>query len=110
MRRLWICFAALAFASAGAAISANTKPPQGVTTVELPNNVGPTFKPGPGAEVASQYCLTCHAPAYVAIQPPLSSAQWTAEVTKMRKAYGASIPDSDAATIVQYLTNEYGKR
>jgi hypothetical protein len=62
-----------------------------------------------GAGAARQYCTTCHAPAYVAIQPPMSAARWTAEVAKMQTAYGAEIPPGAASTIVQYLTTEYGK-
>jgi sulfite dehydrogenase (cytochrome) subunit B len=109
MKPLWLLCAALALASAGAAISATATPPQGTTAIDLPGNVGPTFKPGPGVEAVREYCITCHAPAYVAIQPPLTSTQWTAEVTKMRKVYGASIPDDAAATIVQYLSTQYGR-
>jgi mono/diheme cytochrome c family protein len=100
----------LVVAAAAAAISASPTPPKGTTTILLPSNVGPTFKPGPGAEAATEYCATCHAPAYVAIQPPLTQTQWTAEVMKMQHAYGATIPPDAAATIVAYLTSEYGKR
>jgi sulfite dehydrogenase (cytochrome) subunit B len=86
---------------------ANPKPPTGTTTIALPVDTA-TFKPGPGSEIAQKYCATCHSPAYVAMQPPLKAAQWTAEVAKMQKVYGASIPADAAATIVQYLTAEYG--
>ena len=108
MRSSWLFFVPLAFAAAGIAFAENSAP-QGTTTIALPTGVGPTFKPGPGAKAAGKYCTTCHSSAYVAIQPPLNATQWAAEVTKMRKVYGASIPDDAAATIVQYLTTEYGK-
>jgi sulfite dehydrogenase (cytochrome) subunit B len=108
--RSWPLFVALATAGTGAALSADPAPPTGTTTIVLPRDVGPTFKPGPGADVAEQHCTSCHSAAYVAIQPPLTSAQWTAEVTKMRHAFGAPIPDDAAAAIVQYLVAEYGKQ
>jgi|SRR6516165_9002405 hypothetical protein len=108
MKRPLFLLLLLLLTGAGAAISANAAPPAGTTTIALPS-VGPSFKPGPGVAAASEYCTTCHSPAYVAIQPPFTAAQWTAEVTKMRRVYGAPIPDDAAATIVQYLTTEYGK-
>ena len=69
-----------------------------------------TFKPGPGSAAVLGNCLTCHSAAYVSTQPPLDHAHWDAEVTKMRKAYGAAISDADQATIVDYLTANYGPR
>jgi sulfite dehydrogenase (cytochrome) subunit B len=109
MRRSWFLLVLLVAAGAGVALSANPAPPTGTTTITLPRNAGPSFKPGPGAETAEKYCTTCHSPAYVAIQPPMTGAQWTAEVTKMQRAYGATIPPDAAATIVQYLASEYGR-
>ncbi len=108
MKLAWLpLFVVLAIAGAGVALSQKA-PPQGTVTIEMPN-VNPTFKPGPGAGRAQQYCQTCHSPAYVAIQPPLTAAQWTAEVTKMQKAYGAPIPDDAVAALAQYLAVTYGK-
>jgi hypothetical protein len=37
-----------------------------------------------------------------------SAALWDAEVTKMIKAFGAPIEDEDAATIKDYLKQNYG--
>jgi mono/diheme cytochrome c family protein len=102
-------FVIVAAAGAGIALSANTTPPQGKTTIAFPPDARPTFKPGPGVEKAQQYCAVCHSPAYVAIQPPFTAAQWTAEVTKMQKTYGAPIPPEQVAPLVEYLTAEYGK-
>ena len=77
--------------------------------VTLPGDLSFAFKPGHGSQAAQTYCLTCHSSAYVSTQPPLDRAHWDAEVTKMRKAFGAPIPDKDAAEIVDYLTATYGK-
>jgi sulfite dehydrogenase (cytochrome) subunit B len=105
----WLFFLALAFAGTAVAISANVTLPEGTVTIALPSDASPALRPGPGVEAVQRYCVRCHSSAYVAIQPSLTAAQWTAEVTKMRRVFGASIPDDAAATIVQYLTVEYGK-
>lgn len=83
--------------------------PKGTVSIALPGDAGLAFKPGPGMEEARRNCLTCHSSAYVSTQPALTKAQWTAEVTKMKAAYGAPIPDDQVAPIVEYLTTVYGK-
>jgi len=40
--------------------------------------------------------------------PFLNGAGWDAEVTKMIKAYGAPIDDTDAKAIADYLKKNYG--
>jgi hypothetical protein len=40
--------------------------------------------------------------------PYLDAAGWTAEVTKMIKAFGAPIDDADAKAIAGYLAKNYG--
>jgi sulfite dehydrogenase (cytochrome) subunit B len=39
----------------------------------------------------------------------LTTAQWTAEVIKMKNVYGAPIPDDQVPGIVAYLVAQYGK-
>lgn len=68
------------------------------------------FKPGPGLEVAQVQCMICHSADYIYMQPPLSKDQWQAEVTKMKKVFGAPIPDSDIDTVVTYLLSQNGKK
>ncbi|HTJ25414.1 MAG TPA: cytochrome c [Candidatus Limnocylindria bacterium] len=94
---------------ASAALAAGPAPPKGTVSINLPGDAGFGFKPGPGVESAQRYCLTCHSSAYVSTQPVLTKAQWTAEVTKMKAAYGAQIPDDQVAPIADYLTTAYGK-
>jgi sulfite dehydrogenase (cytochrome) subunit B len=68
--------------------------------------------PGEGSEVAQAHCLVCHSADYVTTQPrglANPTAFWTAEVAKMRKAYGAALTDEDSAKIVAYLVAAYGK-
>jgi len=107
-KRLFIA-AILAGMLAGAAAAAGSKVPHGTVTVVLPPDTTFAFKPGTGVTAAQTYCLTCHSAAYVSTQPVLTKAQWTAEVTKMKAAYGAQIPDDQVGPIADYLTATYGK-
>jgi len=76
--------------------------------IELPAETG-TFKPGAGSELAQQQCVICHSADYVVIQPPGKPlAFWKAEVEKMKKVYGAQIPDDQVEPIAQYLARAYG--
>ncbi len=81
-----------------------------VVTVSFP---APTidFKPGPNLAAAQANCLICHGADYVYNQPPLSRAQWTAEVNKMRNVYKALLADDAVAVdkIVDYLMSQNGK-
>jgi hypothetical protein len=63
----------------------------------------------PGYVPASSLCVTCHSADYVKYQPgTLTRANWTAEVTKMKKTYGAPIPDEAINPIADYLVKTYG--
>ena len=54
-------------------------------------------------------CQACHSLAYIPMNSPyLDAAGWTAEVTKMIKAFGAPIDDADAKAIADYLAKNYG--
>lgn len=67
------------------------------------------LKPGPGAELVGSQCLICHSADYITTQPrdkPL--AFWKAEVEKMKKVYGASIPDDQIDPVSEYLARNYG--
>ncbi len=88
------------------AASANAAP----VPYELPEETT-ELRPGPNLEVAQSNCGACHSADYVSTQPrPLANPRtfWTAEVTKMIKAYKAPIDDADVALIVDYLTATYG--
>ena len=76
--------------------------------IELPPE-STTLRQGAGSDLAMRQCMTCHSADYVAIQPPGKPlAFWKAEVEKMKKVYGAPIPDAEIDPIAQYLTREYG--
>lgn len=63
---------------------------------------------GSGNDIASATCNTCHTSDYIIMNSTfLTADQWKAEVTKMRKAFGAPIDDETAAKIIAYLTANY---
>jgi hypothetical protein len=105
---------ALGFLLLALAVVAGFSATSGQTTtnstvrITLPGDGRFAFKDGPGKAVAQQYCIMCHSTAYVSTQPLLNHDQWTAEVVKMQKVYGAPIPDTAIAPIADYLTLAYG--
>jgi sulfite dehydrogenase (cytochrome) subunit B len=67
------------------------------------------LKPGDGLETVQNNCAACHSLDYVLMNSPFMDAKtWTAEVTKMKAAFGADISDADAKIIADYLTRNYG--
>ncbi len=110
MNKRYALFAAALLLGSGIALAAGPAPPKGTTSITLPGEAGASFKPGAGGVAAAQsFCLSCHSSAYVAMQPVLNTAQWTAEVNKMKAVYGAPIPDDQVPAIVSYLVTEYGR-
>jgi hypothetical protein len=110
MRGLVLASAFAAVALAGFALAVRgpaVAQPTTVTIVLPPPDV--TFPGGDEAEPARRHCLVCHSSDYVFTQPKLTRKQWTAEVTKMVKVYGAVVPDADATAIVDYLVAQNGK-
>jgi len=62
-----------------------------------------------GVDKVEANCQACHSLAYIPMNSPyLDAAGWTAEVTKMIKAFGAPIDDADAKAIADYLAKNYG--
>jgi hypothetical protein len=62
---------------------------------------------GEGRAETEGFCSLCHSTRYITMQPPLPAATWEAEVTKMRKTFGAPIPDASAVVIIKYLQAHY---
>jgi len=100
--RIAVIMASLAVALLGAAAL-----PKKVEIQLPPSSIA--FKPGPNQNVAQANCLVCHNADYVYFQPRLTTAQWTAEVNKMRAVYKANIADDDVPKIVEYLMSQNGK-
>lgn len=77
--------------------------------IDLPKESATTYQPGPHVELANARCLICHSTDYVTTQPPnLPRKTWEAEVTKMKKVYGAPIGDEEIATLTDYFAKTYG--
>jgi mono/diheme cytochrome c family protein len=69
------------------------------------------LKEGRGKELVESNCIMCHSLDYVPMNSPfLDRKGWEATVTKMMKAMGAPITEQDAAAIVDYLAQNYGKK
>ena len=67
------------------------------------------LKQGAGLDTVERHCNVCHSLDYVVMNSPfLDEAGWDAEVAKMINAFGASIDETDAKIIVDYLKKNYG--
>lgn len=73
-----------------------------VRFIELPE-VEPDLPPGAARDAVLVNCVACHSTRYITIQPPLTRETWVAEVTKMRKTFGAPVPEEQVNAIVDYL-------
>ena len=67
----------------------------------------PQLEAGEGQAEVEGYCSMCHSTRYITMQPPLPAPAWEAEVTKMKKTFGATMPDAAASRIIQYLQAHY---
>ncbi len=67
----------------------------------------PELESGEGKAEVEGYCGTCHSTRYITMQPPLPAAAWEVEVAKMKKAFGATVPDEATSKIVGYLQKHY---
>jgi len=68
------------------------------------------LKGGAGRDTVEAMCSGCHSLDYIPLNSAFLDKQgWTAEVNKMINAYGAPIPQADAAKVVDYLSANYGK-
>jgi hypothetical protein len=70
-----------------------------------------TLKEGPNLDKVRANCVPCHSLDYIPLNSPfLDEKGWEAVVTKMVKAYGASIKEEDQKPIAEYLAKYYGKK
>jgi len=67
----------------------------------------PELAAGAGKDEVENNCELCHSPRYITMQPAMSAQAWSDEVNKMRKTFGASIPEDTAQKIIQYLGSHY---
>jgi mono/diheme cytochrome c family protein len=79
-------------------------------SIDLPQETA-SYQPStlPGYQLVQKNCMICHAAQYVQTQPPSSPrAYWLATVKKMKKPFGAPLPDEDIPDMVDYLVKVYG--
>jgi hypothetical protein len=101
--RIW-CFAVVSGFLISGQVDAVTK------TIVLPAETA-QLKPSDlaGYALARAKCAICHSADYIQYQPPqMSQAQWTAEVQKMQRSYGAPIDPDEIRLIGIYLATVYG--
>jgi cytochrome c5 len=67
----------------------------------------PELAAGEGKDEVENNCELCHSPRYITMQPVMSAQAWSDEVNKMRKTFGASIPEDTAQKIIRYLGSHY---
>src|ERR1700687_3288911 len=67
----------------------------------------PELAAGDGKDDVENNCELCHSPRYITMQPVMPAQAWSDEVNKMRKPYGASIPDDTAQKIILHLGTHY---
>jgi cytochrome c551/c552 len=102
MTRTLIATALLALAMVGATVEAKD-----ITLPADQSKLRPSALAG--YEVAQQKCGICHSADYISYQPPaMTQTQWTAEVAKMKKAFGAPLSDTDIKLVGAYLAVTYG--
>lgn len=71
--------------------------------IELPME-DQAFPAGPHLDAVTSNCTSCHSPAMILSQPPLTREQWEGEVKKMRETYHAPVDQAAVPGIVAYLT------
>ena len=74
----------------------------GVRSISLPQQ--PIDLPdAPGKNLVVANCILCHSTAYITMQPAFPRKVWEANVEKMRKTFGAPVPEQSVPQIVDYL-------
>ena len=69
-----------------------------------------TLKDSPGRDAVTANCLACHSVDYIAMNAGIQDrAGWQATLTKMRNVMAAPISDDDAASILEYLSQNYAR-
>jgi hypothetical protein len=94
--------ALLVVLAVGCGRKAPPAPDSRVHTIVLPEMDAPVAEAS-GRATFEGACSSCHTLRYVAEQPPFPRRVWTAEVDKMRKVYGAPIPEERTKELVDYL-------
>lgn len=73
-----------------------------VVRIELPEMESP-LPEAPGRDTVDILCGSCHSHRYITMQPRFSRKAWEATVDKMKKTFGAPVPDEKLKEVVDYL-------
>jgi len=76
--------------------------------VSLPAGAA-VFPAGQGSDIANANCLICHSAGMVLRQPPLTLAEWTTEISKMKASFGAPIASDQIDGLAHYLAAINGR-
>ena len=76
--------------------------------VNLPTSAA-LFPAGKGSDIANANCLICHSAGMVLRQPPLTLAEWTTEIGKMKGSFGAPIAPDQIDALAHYLAAINGR-
>ncbi|MDD5542434.1 MAG: cytochrome c [Acidobacteriia bacterium] len=80
-------------------------------TIQLPpDHPFGKLKSGAGVEVVEDRCGVCHSTDYIVTQPRRDAKQWSTEVDKMIRVFGAPVKEREVKIIVDYLVSSYGPR
>jgi cytochrome c5 len=71
-------------------------------TIRLPQDAG-QFPARAGVEAMNANCAACHSTSMILLQPALTTAEWKAEIKKMREVYKAPIDPAAEPAILAYL-------
>lgn len=78
--------------------------------VRAADESGLVLADGTGRDRVQAACSMCHSVDYIVMNSPFQdAAAWEKTVNKMVKVYGAPLTPDDAAAIVAYLGEHYGK-
>lgn len=91
----------LLVAAGAAAVPLAAGGPPAPVAVELPAE--DRLFDGPDADLLNANCAACHDAGMVMVQPPMTAAQWSATVAKMRTVYKAPVADDDVPQLVAAL-------
>lgn len=83
------------------------QPKSMVVQIEMPEMESP-LPEGPGRDTVDILCGVCHSHRYITMQPRFGRKAWEASVDKMKKTFGAPIPDEKVKEVVDYLVQIRG--
>ena len=72
------------------------------TSITLPDDTV-AFPVRAGSDAMTANCAACHSAEMILTQPRLTTAEWQAEIKKMKAVYKAPVDPADETAILAYL-------